>query len=70
MMKTSYDPEADAFSVWFAPEGVQADHTREVAPGVLVDFDAHGNALGIEVLSVQARVAGRYPATGAARAAE
>lgn len=21
MMKTSYDPEADAFAAWFAPEG-------------------------------------------------
>jgi uncharacterized protein YuzE len=42
MMKTSYDPEADAFAAWFAPEGVTSERTEEVAPGVFVDFDADG----------------------------
>lgn len=60
MMKTSYDPEADAFAAWFAPEGVQADRTEEVAPGVFVDFDAAGRAIGVEVLSVRSRVSGSY----------
>ena len=60
MMKTSYDPEADAFAAWFAPEGVESDHTDEVAPGVFVDFDATGRAIGLEVLSVRSRVAGTY----------
>ena len=27
MMKTSYDPEADAFAAWFAPEGVTSERT-------------------------------------------
>jgi uncharacterized protein YuzE len=60
MMKTSYDPEADAFAAWFAPEGVRSDRTDEVAPGVFVDFDAAGRAIGVEVLSVRSRVAGTY----------
>ena len=60
MMKTSYDPEADAFAAWFAPEGVKSDRTDEVAPGVFVDFDATGRAIGLEVLSVRSRVAGTY----------
>ena len=60
MMKTSYDPEADAFAAWFAPEGVKSDTTTEVAPGVFVDFDAAGRAIGVEVLSVRSRVAGTY----------
>lgn len=60
MMKTSYDPEADAFAAWFAPEGVKSDRTEEVAPGVFVDFDANGRAIGVEVLSVRSRVAGTY----------
>ncbi len=63
MMKTSYDPEADAFAVWFAPEGVESDHTDEVAPGVFVDFDAAGRAVGVEVLSVCSRVSGTYGAS-------
>ena len=60
MMKTSYNPEADAFAAWFAPEGVKSDRTDEVAPGVFVDFDATGRAIGLEVLSVRSRVAGTY----------
>ena len=59
-MKTSYDPEADAFAAWFAPEGVKADRTEEVAPGVFMDFDASGRAIGVEVLGVRSRVAGIY----------
>lgn len=60
MIKTSYDPEADAFAAWFAPEDVKSDRTEEVAPGVLVDFDTAGNAIGIEVLSVRLRETGAY----------
>ena len=63
MMKTSYDQEADAFAAWFAPEGVVSDHTDEGAPGVFVDFDAAGRAIGLEVLSVRSRVAGTYGAS-------
>lgn len=61
MIKTSYDPDADAFAAWFAPEETKSDRTEEVTPGVLVDFDAAGTAIGIEVLSVRLRVAGAYP---------
>lgn len=60
MIKTSYDREADGFAAWFAPEGVGSERTEEIAPGVLVDFDAAGNAIGIEVLSARFRVAGAY----------
>ena len=70
MMKTSYDPEADAFAAWFAPEGVQSDRTDEVAPGVFVDFDAAGRAVGVEVLSVRSRVSGTYGALPKQEAAE
>ncbi len=63
MMKTSYDSEADAFAAWFAPEGVTSERTEEVAPGVFVDFDADGGAIGIEVLSVGRRVNGTYGAS-------
>ncbi len=60
MMKTSYDPEADAFAAWFAPEGAKSDRTEEVAPGVFVDFDEAGRVIGVEVLGVRSRVAGTY----------
>jgi uncharacterized protein YuzE len=65
MITTTYDPEADALYVYLAPRDAKALDTREVAPGVLLDFDARGQVIGIEVLSVRARD-GAGPAAEAA----
>jgi uncharacterized protein YuzE len=54
MIRTSYDPETDALFVRFA-EGATSARTEEVAPGVMLDFDAEGNAISLEVLDVRAR---------------
>jgi uncharacterized protein YuzE len=62
MIKTHYDPEADAFAAWFGPGGTKAVDSQEVAPGVVLDFDESGTVIGVEVLDVRARIAGRYPA--------
>jgi uncharacterized protein YuzE len=58
MMKTSYDPEADAMFLWFGPEGKNSARTQEVAPGVMLDFDEDGRVIGIEVLDVRERMKG------------
>lgn len=55
-MTTTYDPEADALSIQFAPSGTEVATTEEVAPGVILDFDAEGRLVAIEVLSVRKRV--------------
>ncbi len=55
MIRTSYDPETDAMFLFFGPEGVKSARTEEVAPGVLLDFDAAGNLISLEVLDVRAR---------------
>jgi uncharacterized protein YuzE len=55
MITTTYDPEADALYVYLAARDAKARDTREVAPGVMLDFDARGHVIGIEVLSVRAR---------------
>ena len=55
MITTTYDPEADALYVYLASRDAKALDTREVAPGVMLDFDASGQVIGIEVLSVRAR---------------
>ena len=57
MMRTSYDPEADAMFVWFGPEDAKSAATQEVAPGILLDFDADGRVIGIEILDVGERMA-------------
>ncbi|HJS84093.1 MAG TPA: DUF2283 domain-containing protein [Acetobacteraceae bacterium] len=69
MMRTSYDPEADAFYARFVPESTEIAQTCEVAPGVMLDLDARGNLVGVEVLSVKLRLAGAY-GTDAKAAAE
>ncbi len=63
MISTSYDPEADALTVWFGAPGAKSAQTEEVAPGVMLDFDEKGEVIGVEVLDIrrrsrQARTAG------------
>jgi len=57
MMRTTYDPEADAMFIWFGPEGTKSAETEEVAPGIMLDFDDDGRVIGIEVLGVSGRMA-------------
>ena len=52
-MKLKIDREADALYLTLA-DGTVAE-TEEVAPGVMIDFDEHGDALGIEVISLSHR---------------
>ena len=56
MIRTSFDPEADAMFVWFGPEGVKSAGTEEVVPGVMLDFDGEGRVIGIEILDVSERM--------------
>ncbi len=58
MIKTSYDPASDAMFIWLAPEDAISVETREVSPGVLLDYDAAGQVIGIEVLDVRERTRG------------
>ncbi|MBN9563091.1 MAG: DUF2283 domain-containing protein [Alphaproteobacteria bacterium] len=50
--KASYDADADAISVRFAPDGVSYAESEEVAPGVVLDYDAQGRVIGVELLYV------------------
>lgn len=54
-MRTSFDPEADTCYARFAPVDVAIERTEEVAPGVMLDLDASGQLVGVEVLSVSLR---------------
>ena len=50
-MKTIYDPKADALYVRFAD--TQVAESEEVAEGVVLDFDADGRIVAIEVLDAR-----------------
>ena len=67
MIKTSYDPAADAMFIWLAPEDAVSVETREIAPGVMLDYDAGGKVIGIEVLDVRERVGSTPPRQIAAK---
>lgn len=52
-MKVQYDPQADAMYIRLAA-GEVAD-SDEVREGVVLDYDAQGRVLGIELLDVSRR---------------
>ena len=54
-MKTSYDPQADALYVRFADAPII--ESEEVADGVVLDFDAEGKIVAIEVLDASKHLA-------------
>jgi uncharacterized protein YuzE len=54
-MKARYDPEADALSVPFADRSVV--ESEEVSEDHILDFDAEGRILAIEVLRAKKRLA-------------
>jgi len=41
--------------IWLGPEDAKSVETREVSPGVMLDYDAAGRLIGIEVLDLRAR---------------
>lgn len=58
-MKLSYDPEAD--SLWIRWNITPIEESDEVEPGVVFDFSADGNVVGIEVLNASKRIEGFVP---------
>lgn len=54
-MKSRYDPEADALYVQLAEARIV--ESEEVRPGIVLDFDAAGRVVGIEILDASEHVA-------------
>lgn len=52
-MKLTYDPAVDALYLRLGPQSVV--ESEEVRPGVVLDFDAAGEVVGIEILDVRSR---------------
>lgn len=55
MITTSYDRDADALYVRFAPKGTATADTRDVETGIMLDMDEAGRLVGIEVLNMRLR---------------
>ncbi len=60
-MKISYDPEVDVLRVLFNTHPI--DESDEDRPGVILDYDAEGNVVGIEVLHASERVENPFEMT-------
>ena len=55
-MKLKVDREADALYLSLSEE--PASESEEVSPGIIVDFNEEGQAVGIEMLHLSKRVPG------------
>ena len=64
-MKIAYYPETDSMYIDFS--GKPSSESREVSPGVVLDYDAEGNIVGIDIdnasrkLSLKELVLNRMP---------
>ena len=53
-MRVEYDPEVDVLSFLLSDAPVQ--ESDETKPGVVLDYDAGGNVVGIEILDASKRM--------------
>lgn len=49
-MRTTFDPDADA--LYLSVTEAEVEETREAAPNVMIDLDASGRIVGVEILGV------------------
>jgi uncharacterized protein YuzE len=53
-MKLNYDKKTDSLSVILVNDIV--DDSDEVSPGIIVDYNIHGNAIAIEFLNASKKI--------------
>jgi uncharacterized protein YuzE len=63
-MKIEYDPEVDALYVRLTDSKII--ESEQVQPGIILDFDAAGKVVGVEVLNASKRETPAAPLKAAA----
>ena len=54
-MKATYDARTDTLSIIFK-QGVEIAESDEDKPGVVLDYDEHGNLVSLEILDASKRI--------------
>ena len=52
-MRIEFDPQADA--VYLELTDAEVEESKEIQPGIIMDYDAEGRVVGIEVLYLSKR---------------
>ena len=53
-MEAKYDPDVDVLRInWSVAEIEESD---AISPGVILDYDAQGNVIGIEILNASKKI--------------
>ena len=65
-MKVTYDQEVDILRIVL--NDAEIEESDEDKPGVIIDYDDHGNVIGLEILDASTRIANprtlEYAVTG------
>jgi uncharacterized protein YuzE len=54
-MKVKYDPDVDVLRI--ALSDAPVEESDEEKPGLILDYDIHGNVVGLEILDASKRMA-------------
>jgi uncharacterized protein YuzE len=52
-MKLEFDPQADA--TYLEITAAEVETSSEIQPGIIADYDKHGQIVGIEILQISKR---------------
>jgi len=53
-MKVTYDPEVDVLRILF--NNAPIEESDEDKPGIIIDYEKHGNVVGMEILDASKRM--------------